>query len=58
MLWDKQAELAEKFLDKGSQLAIEGKLITRYYTDKEGVKRSSLEVIVTELMLLGKKAAN
>jgi single-strand DNA-binding protein len=54
MLWDKQAEIAEKYLDKGSQLA-EGKLINRYYTDKDGVKRSSMEVIVTELMLLGKK---
>jgi single-strand DNA-binding protein len=55
MLWDKQAEVAQLYLKKGSEVAIAGKLINRFYTDKDGVKRSSLEVIVTELMLLGKK---
>jgi single-strand DNA-binding protein len=55
MFWDKQAEVAQMYLRKGSEVAIAGKLINRFYTDKDGIKRSSLEVIVIELMLLGKK---
>ena len=54
VLWNKQAELAEKYLDKGSQIAIEGRLANRFYTDKDGVKRYVTEIVVSELMLLGK----
>jgi len=49
VLWEKQAELAEKFLDKGSKISIEGRLSNRYYTDKEGIKRYVTEVVVNEL---------
>lgn len=54
VLWNKQAETAEKYLDKGSQIAVEGRLANRFYTDPDGVKRYVTEVIVSELMLLGK----
>jgi len=53
--WGKVAELAEKFLEKGTEIMIEGKLINRNYTDKEGVKRYVTEVQVNEILLLGNK---
>ncbi len=55
--WDKTAELAEKFLNKGSEVAIEGKLINRNYTDKEGNKKYISEIQVNEIVLLGGKSA-
>jgi single-strand DNA-binding protein len=54
VLWNKQADIAEKYLDKGSQIAIEGRLANRFYTDKDGVRHQVTEVVVSELMLLGK----
>lgn len=53
----KVAEIAEKYLDKGTEVALEGKLVNRNYTDKEGVKRYVTEVQVAELLLLGSHAA-
>lgn len=51
--WGKLAEIAEKYTDKGSELAIEGKLLHRSYEDKEGVKRYVTEIQVNELLMLG-----
>jgi single-strand DNA-binding protein len=53
--WGKVAEVAEKFLLKGTEVAIEGKLIHRDYTDKEGNKKYVTEIQVNELLLLGSK---
>jgi single-strand DNA-binding protein len=53
--WGKVAEIAEQFLTKGSEVAIEGKLISRNYTDKEGNKHYVTEVQVNEILLLGDK---
>jgi len=58
VLWEKQAELAEKFLDKGSKVSIEGRLSNRYYTDKDGVKRYVTEVIVNEIDFSNKTSQN
>ena len=55
--WGKVAEIAEQFLSKGSEVAIEGKLINRNYTDKEGNKRYVTEVQVNEVLMLGDKKA-
>lgn len=55
VLWDKQADIAAKYLNKGSEVAIEGKLVSRNYTDKEGIKRYITEIIVSEMVMLGKK---
>ncbi|MCC7401604.1 MAG: single-stranded DNA-binding protein [Chitinophagaceae bacterium] len=55
--WGKLAEIAEKFLDKGKEVAIEGKLVNRSYTDKSGNKKYITEIQVSELLLLGTKAA-
>ena len=53
--WGKVAELAEKFLQKGTEVMIEGKLINRSYTDKDGIKKYISEVQVNELLLLNGK---
>jgi single-strand DNA-binding protein len=53
----KVAEIAEKYLDKGTEVALEGKLVNRNYTDKEGVKRYITEIQVAELLLLGSQAS-
>jgi single-strand DNA-binding protein len=54
--WGKLAEIAEKYLTKGIEVAIEGKLINRNYTDKQGVKRYITEIQANELLILTKKA--
>ena len=56
VMWDRLANLAENYMRKGSEVSIEGKLNTRAYTDKEGIKRYFTEVLVNEVLLLGKKA--
>ena len=53
--WGKTADIIEKYLKKGSEVAIEGKLINRNYTDKEGLKRYVTEIQVNELLMLGGK---
>lgn len=55
VLWGKVADIAEKYLQKGSELAIEGKLTYRTYDDKNGDKKYFTEIIVNELIMLGKK---
>lgn len=55
--WGRVAEIVEKFLGKGSEVAIEGKLVNRSYTDKEGNKKYVSEIQVSELLMLGKGAA-
>jgi single-strand DNA-binding protein len=54
--WGKTAEIAEKYLHKGSEVSIEGRLSNRSYQDKDGVKRYTTEIVVNELLMLGKKA--
>ena len=54
--WGKLADIAEQFLIKGKEVAVEGKLINRSYNDKEGNKRFVTEIQVNELLLLGTKA--
>ena len=53
--WGKTADIIEKYLKKGSEVAVEGKLLNRNYTDKEGVKRYVTEIQVSELLMLGSK---
>lgn len=51
--WGKTADLAEKFLQKGSEIVAEGKLLNRSFTDKQGAKKSAFEIEVHEIVLLG-----
>ena len=53
--WAKLADIAEKFLVKGSEIVIEGKLVNRNYTDKQGIKRYVTEIQAKELLILTKK---
>ena len=53
--WNKTAELAESFLEKGKEVAIEGKLTTRSWDDDKGQKRYITEVVCNEILFLGKK---
>ncbi|MFC6102941.1 single-stranded DNA-binding protein [Olivibacter domesticus] len=49
VLWGKQAVFAEKSLEKGSEVSIEGKLINRTYVNREGMTRYITEIIVNEV---------
>ncbi len=53
--WGKIAEIAEKYTDKGSEVAISGKLVYNSYEDKQGEKKYTTEIHVNELVLLGSK---
>ncbi len=54
--WGKLADIAEKYLVKGIEVAIEGKLVNRNYTDKQGIKRYVTEIQANELLILTKKS--
>lgn len=55
VLWRGLAEVAEKYLKKGSQIYIEGRIRSRSWDDKDGVKRYITEIEGTVLKMLGKK---
>ncbi len=55
--WGKTAEIAEKFLVKGSEVAIDGKLVSRVYTAGDGQKKFITEVVANEVLLLTRKAS-
>ena len=52
--WGKTAEIIEKYVVKGKEIAVEGKLRHRSYDDKNGDKKYVTEIVVSELLLLGK----
>jgi single-strand DNA-binding protein len=51
--WGNLAEICKQYLNKGQQVYIEGRLQTRRWDDKEGVKHTSVEVVANEMMMLG-----
>ena len=53
--WNKLAETAGEYLKKGSQVYIEGRIQTRQWDDKEGVKRYTTEIVAQNLQILGRK---
>ncbi|MDC1327430.1 MAG: single-stranded DNA-binding protein [Flavobacteriales bacterium] len=53
--WGKTAEIIEEYVTKGKEVAVEGKLTSRSYDDKEGNKRYTTEVVCNELLMLGSK---
>ncbi len=58
MAWRNSADVAEKYIRKGTQVYIEGKLRTRSWTDQTGNKRYTTEITVDNLQLLGRKSDN
>jgi single-strand DNA-binding protein len=55
IVWGKLAGIAEKYLQKGTEVAIEGKLTNKSYTDKEGNKKYVTEILANEILMLGSK---
>ena len=53
--WGALAEISNQFLRKGSELALEGKLVYRSYEDKEGTTRYLTEIVMKEMLMLEKK---
>jgi single-strand DNA-binding protein len=53
--WGNLAEICKQYLTKGQQVYIEGRLQTRHWEDKEGVKHSTVEIVATEMMMLGER---
>jgi single-strand DNA-binding protein len=53
VVWNRQAEPCAQYLAKGSAVYVEGKLRTNIYTDKEGIKRSTTEVVAQRVQFLG-----
>lgn len=53
--WGKTAQIVDKYLDKGSEIAVNGKIVYRQYEDKEGNKRYITEVVAHEILMLGGK---
>lgn len=54
VIWGKKADVAEKYLTKGQEIALQGKLITRSY-ESNGQTRYVTEINLNELMMLNKK---
>ncbi len=52
--WGKNAEVAEKYLKKGSEITIEGKLTNRQWEDKNGEKQYTTEIVVNSMLMLDK----
>ncbi len=53
--WNKTGEIAQKYITKGSQVMVEGRLSQRSYTAADGTEKTSLEVTASELVLLGSR---
>ncbi|HNV96039.1 MAG TPA: single-stranded DNA-binding protein [Bacteroidales bacterium] len=53
--WRNLAQLAEKYIRKGSQIYVEGRLKSRTYTDKDNQQRTIVEILADKIQLLGKK---
>ncbi|MCK4417744.1 MAG: single-stranded DNA-binding protein [Candidatus Latescibacteria bacterium] len=55
VVWDKQAEICGEYLKKGSHVYIEGRLQTRSWEDKNGMKRYTTEIVAQRMQMLGAK---
>jgi single-strand DNA-binding protein len=55
VVWGPLAEIVNQYLKKGSELALEGRLLYRSYEDKEGATRYLTEIVMKEMLMLEKK---
>ena len=53
--WDKLAETCNQYLEKGQQVFVEGRLQTRSWEDKEGIKHYKTEIIANKVLFLGQR---
>ena len=56
--WGTTAKFAEDYLKKGSEVAVDGKLVYRHFEDKNGSKRTVAEIVVNQFLMTGSKPAN
>lgn len=56
--WDKVAEMVEMYATKGMQVYVQGKLQLQDYTDKEGVKRQSMQIVAFTVQMLERSKTN
>jgi single-strand DNA-binding protein len=54
--WKRLADLSQKYLSKGRQVYIEGRIRTREWNDRDGNKRRTTEVVATQMVLLGSRS--
>jgi single-strand DNA-binding protein len=54
-VWRRQAEIANQYLSKGKQVYVEGRLRQTEYTDRDGNRRTTLEVTASDIQFLGSK---
>jgi single-strand DNA-binding protein len=54
VMWDKLAEIAEKYIRKGTKLYVEGKLRTRTWEDRNAIKRTVTEIYVENMDILSR----
>ena len=52
IFWRKQAEVVEKYVHKGDRLYVEGKIQSRDWTDRQGISRKSIDIVVDNLEML------
>jgi single-strand DNA-binding protein len=55
VVWGNLAEICKQYLIKGQQVYVEGRLQTRRWDDKEGQKHTSVEIVASEMMMLGER---
>lgn len=55
--WNNLASIAEKILSKGTQVTVDGKLLRKSYTGRDGVKRTTTEIVANELFVSSQRAA-
>lgn len=53
--WGRQAEFSEKYLDKGKEVCVEGKISNRQYVDKQGQKKYVTEIVISDILMVGPK---
>jgi single-strand DNA-binding protein len=53
VVWGKLAEICQKYLKKGSQIFVEGRIQSRQWEDQQGQKRTSFEIVANEMRMLG-----
>jgi len=56
VVWGRQAEIAQQYLKKGSLVYLEGRIQTREWTDREGQKRTSFDIVANNFRMLGGRA--
>jgi single-strand DNA-binding protein len=56
VVWGKLAEICQKYLKKGSQIFVEGRIQSRQWDDQQGQKRTAFEIVANEMRMLGSRA--